>query len=44
MTNDQKERYMNDINKNDIAKRNGYKIIRIWSDEINNFNPKEIFK
>ena len=30
------------MKKNDIAKKLGYKLIRIWSYEITNFKPTEV--
>jgi G:T-mismatch repair DNA endonuclease (very short patch repair protein) len=38
----QKRRYENDMKKNNIAEKNGYKLIRVWEDEINIFNPLEV--
>ena len=35
---------LNDKFKNILAKSRGYKLLRIWSDEINNLNLKEILK
>ena len=33
----------NDVIKNDLAKYKNYNLLRIWSDEIKNFNVKKIY-
>jgi hypothetical protein len=30
------------MKKNNIAEKNGYKLIRVWEDEIDIFNPLEV--
>lgn len=37
-----KEIRQNDLEKDDIAEQNGFEIVRIWTDEINDVEPKEL--
>ena len=37
-----KEIRQNDLEKNDIAEQNGFEIVRIWTDEINDAEPKDL--
>ena len=44
LTDAQKHNKLNDDTKNILAKEHGYNLIRVWEDEINNFNINEIYE